>query len=335
MTDSTPAPAYGDPPLPPYTSDLPAAAAAAAPPAQKLWFQSTDTTGLYRRRLILPCHDTLTDPYSSSSSSTPPPGYADSLSTPLYTVRNHSQHSSASPRGSLSAKALRQPDLTVYAGEGDNGPVIATAMFHNKKLQRGIGEFRLFPRCSSGVGAAESSVSAALAEPQSIVIKECGDKKHGLEINGVHFEWAETGPGEQRDEALFPPPPPPPAMVSPPSPGLFGKFKKLVSSPPRTPPTSLPPKKTVTLQLSRSGVVVATYIELQPLAGAEYMYRAVAPGYRDGHCGSLEVEEGERDVAVVSLVFLLEYERREMMKDRNRGWGSVVGVGGGLGGGGF
>lgn len=80
---------------------------------------------------------------------------------------------------------------------------------------------------------------------------------------------------------------------------------------------------------------MATYIELQPLAGAEYMYRAVAPGYRDGHFGSLEVEEGERDVAVVSLVSLLEYERREKMKDRNRGWGSVVGVGGGLGGGGF
>lgn len=80
-------------------------------------------------------------------------------------------------------------------------------------------------------------------------------------------------------------------------------------------------------------MVVATYIELQPLSGAEFLYRAVAPGYRDGHCGRLDVEEeGERDVAVVSLVLLLEYERRETMKDRNRGWGSVTGAGGGFGG---
>lgn len=367
--DSAPAPAYGDPPLPPYTdgpdpvapptdTKSPIPAPAPAPVSPKLWFQSTDISGLYRRRLILPAHplhDGLSDPYGASSSSTPPPNYADSRTTPLYTMRNHSVHSSASPRGSLSAKTLRQPDFTIYAGEGDEGPVVATGMFHNKKLQRGIGEIRFFPRSSSGVGGS----SSVPGETPSILVKESGNK-YILEVDGQRLEWAETGPGEQREEVppAPAPPSPTPALASPhppTSPGLFGKFKKLVSSAPRVPPTSLPPKKTVTLCLSRhdpttttgpgggAGVVVATYTELQPLGTAEFLYRAVPPTYKDGHCGSLEIQEpgymfvggagadAARDLAVVSLSLLLEYERRETLKNKNRSWGSMPAVSGGGG----
>lgn len=343
-SDACPAPAYGEPALPPYTdgtdgTDPPAPPTATntdtPPGAQKLWFQATDTTGLYRRRLILPANSLagkLPDPYGASASSTPPPNYTETR-TPLYTVRNHSHHSSASPRGSLSAKALRQPDLTVYSGEGDDGPVVATAMFHNKKLQRGIAEVRFFPRSSS-------DSPAPATDTPSTIITAASDTKHVFELSGQRLEWAETGPGEQRPESPTPAPPAPAPPVPAPS-GLFGKFKKLVSSPPRTPPTSQPPKKTITLVLTALDAatgareVVATYTELQPIASAEYRYRHVPPGYKDGHCGSLEVQMRQgvpRDVVVVTLAMLLEHERRETARKSNRAWGGALGVGGGFSG---
>lgn len=323
-SDGTPTPSYGETaPLPPYTDAG----------VQQLWFQTTDTTGLYRRRLILPANTLNSappDPYGASASSIPPPNYTETR-TPLYTVRNHSQHSSASPRGSLSTKALRQPDFTVYAGEGDEGPVVATAMLHNKKLQRGIGEIRFFPRSSSG--------ATPTTDTPSTIIKSTGDNKHAFELAGMRLEWAETGPGEQRPEE------PPASSSSPPppeTPGLFGKFKKLVNSPPRALPTSQPPKKTITLVLSAHVTTgtraVATYTELQPIASAEYLYRHVPPGYKDGHCGHLEIHNGNteltvavRDVAVVTLALLLEHDRRETVKSNNRSWGAGLGVGGAFG----
>lgn len=337
---TSPVPPYGEAALPPYTGANADPRPASPGTQQLLWFQTTDTTGLYRRRLILPANtldSELPDPYdiAAAASSTPPPNYTETR-TPLYTVRNHGQHSSASPRGSLSTKALRQPDFTVYAGEGDEGPVVATAMFHNKKLQRGIGEVRFFPRSSSGATPA--------TETPSTLIRSTGDNKHAFELAGIRLEWAETGPGEQRPEEpttptpASPPSPPPPAAT----PGIFGKFKKLVGSPPRVPPTSQPPKKTITLVLSAhiaTGTrAVATYTELQPIASAEYLYRHVPPGYKDGHCGRLEIHDAHtglavavRDVAVVTLTLLLEHDRRETVKNKNRSWGSIPSVGGSFG----
>ncbi|KAI5839513.1 hypothetical protein DFP73DRAFT_598496 [Morchella snyderi] len=332
--DSTPAysdtantqdrlPAYVDSPfLPPPTDDK-HKHKHAAPAPQSVWIQDSDISGFsYRRRHVLPA-DAAHSPTTPAPPQPPvfdaahsPPTYT-AAPAPLYTVKSHGQ---PSPLESLLSSP---PDFTIYVGDGDAGPVVATGTLHTSPLKKSLGELRFFPRASTSQPAepsSSSSSSAAAREIPAITLKERDDgKKYVFSSSSYDFEWSETGPGER-------PPAAPPAAAAAEeaeeggeggecsadgkekgkgkgkgkataAPSFFAKALLRKSASAKASPRHPAPRDTKTWALTArdcktaAATRVATYTELQPAGSAAHTYSATAPTYRDGHTARLDVHE--------------------------------------------
>lgn len=324
-------PAYVDSPfLPPPTDTKPA--------PQSVWIQDSDVSGFtYRRRYVLSADAVAVPPPQPVFDAVSPPTYT-AGPAPIYTVKSHGQPSP------IEALLGSQPDFTIYIGEGDSGPVVATGILHTSPLKKSLGELRFFPRVSTSQPG-ESSSSASKEIP-SVTLKEKNDgKKYTFISFGYDFEWNETGPGER-------PPTPPPEEEEEDkskSTGFFSKMKRKSVKPAH--PKYLPLRDTKTWELTAydaktaTTTKIATYRELQPADNAVYTYSATAPKYKDGHTAKLDVHEptfevldaggkGARELAVASIMLLVEAQRKKIVNSRNRNWLDGLGynaVGGGGG----